>query len=254
MSSTTAPRASGSKFSPSISPWGWSPASPWNSSSAPTGRASRSPRTASLDLRPLAMEGVYGSFFLESAAFWACFYTERNCWARWDIGLRLYWSGWVPGCRDSLSSSPTHGCSTPLGYALGPGGSFDLAGLRDLLMNPWVQWQYPHVMLGAVATTARFAMASTGAFYLDFEASRDLRAHFHRHPEWAARWSPVLLLMFTGDGQGQERRDLSANYAGGHRGAVRHGERSAAHDPWASPIPTPGGWITRSCFLRCSAS
>jgi cytochrome bd ubiquinol oxidase subunit I len=53
----------------------------------------------------------------------------------------------------------------PVGYATGPNGIIQLANFGQLLLNPWVFWQYLHNMTASVVT-ASFVIAGTGAFYL----------------------------------------------------------------------------------------
>jgi cytochrome d ubiquinol oxidase subunit I len=89
----------------------------------------------------------------------------------------------------------------PVGYAAGTKGSFQLTSLTELLSNPWVQWQYPHTMLGAVMTGS-VVMAAVGAFYLIAK----------RHVEFGRTFVSTgvvgalaagLFLLATGDGQGR---------------------------------------------------
>ena len=89
----------------------------------------------------------------------------------------------------------------PTGYARAPGGDFGLASFWDLLLNPWVQWQYLHMMLGAVVTGA-FAMAATGAFYLISKRQEEYGRIFVATGVGGALFASLFLLA-TGDGQGR---------------------------------------------------
>jgi cytochrome d ubiquinol oxidase subunit I len=53
----------------------------------------------------------------------------------------------------------------PVGYTLGPKSEIILSSFSDLLLNPWIGWQYAHNMTASVVT-ASFVMAALGAFYL----------------------------------------------------------------------------------------
>ena len=61
------------------------------------------------------MEGVF-SFFLESAFLGLFLFGEKRLspWAHWGSAFMVFLD---PGFPDSLSSSLTHGCSTPLPIA-----------------------------------------------------------------------------------------------------------------------------------------
>jgi cytochrome bd-type quinol oxidase subunit 1 len=59
----------------------------------------------------LAMEGVFS--FFSNPLFWACWCTAKSGWAPSFICSPPVSSFWVLGCRDSSSSRPTPGCSTP---------------------------------------------------------------------------------------------------------------------------------------------
>ena len=74
---------SGAASSPSTSSSAWSPASPWSSNSAPTGRAFRA-LSGGVIGQPLAMEGVF-SFFLESAFLGLFLYGEKR------ISKTMHW-------------------------------------------------------------------------------------------------------------------------------------------------------------------
>src|ERR1700683_3233179 len=89
----------------------------------------------------------------------------------------------------------------PTGYALGPGGRFQLESFWGLLLNPWAVWQYAHTMLGAVQTGC-FVMAAVGAFYL--LAGRDLAygRTFLRVAVAVGCVAAILQLTPTGDAQG----------------------------------------------------
>ena len=145
----------------------------------------------------LAMEGVY-SFFLESSFLGLFLYGEKLLGpvGHWAAAALVWLGSWLSGffivATDAWMQHPT-------GYSQGPGGEFGLASLWDLLLNPWLQWQYPHVMLGAVATGA-FVMASTGAFYLIARRREEYGRIFIATGVGGALFASLFLLA-TGDGQ-----------------------------------------------------
>src|SRR5260370_42337018 len=53
----------------------------------------------------------------------------------------------------------------PVGFERLPNGEYQLNSIRDLLLNPWVLWQYLHNMTASVVT-ASFVLGSIGAYYL----------------------------------------------------------------------------------------
>jgi cytochrome d ubiquinol oxidase subunit I len=89
----------------------------------------------------------------------------------------------------------------PLAYLLGANGMFGLQSFWGLVLNPWMLWQYPHTMLGAVQTGC-FAMAAIGAFYLLSGANEEYGRTFVRIGVLVGVVASVLQLWPTGDGQG----------------------------------------------------
>jgi cytochrome d ubiquinol oxidase subunit I len=146
----------------------------------------------------LAMEGVY-SFFLESAFLGLFLYGEKKLspfW-HWVSGVLVWVGSWISGffivATDAWMQHPT-------GQAVTPNGEINLDSFWGLLGNPWLMWQYPHTMFGAVAT-AGFVMASVGAFYLIANRYADYARTFVRTGVWAAL-AASLLVLATGDRQG----------------------------------------------------
>ena len=148
----------------------------------------------------LAMEGVF-SFFLESTFLGLFLYGEKMLGriGHWAASFCVWLGSWLSGffivATDAWMQHPT-------GYALGPQGQIQLNSLSGLLLNPWLWWQYPHNMIGAVATGA-FVMAAIGAFYLLTDKHREYGRTFVRVGVISAFVAAVLLLFPTGDGQGK---------------------------------------------------
>ncbi|MGH3185645.1 MAG: cytochrome ubiquinol oxidase subunit I, partial [Streptosporangiaceae bacterium] len=53
----------------------------------------------------------------------------------------------------------------PVGYRLGPLGNLELTSFWQIFRNPYLGWQYAHVICGALLAAA-FIVAGVGAFYL----------------------------------------------------------------------------------------
>ena len=124
----------------------------------------------------LAMEGVF-SFFLESTFLGLFVFGEKRLSPRMHWFSALTGLRWVRGSPDSSSSPPMPGCSIPPATRLARTTRSCSKASGDLLLNPWILWQYLHNMIAAVVTGS-FVMASIGAYYLLAGAIRGTRAHF----------------------------------------------------------------------------
>src|SRR6202007_3118519 len=111
----------------------------------------------------LAMEGVF-SFFLESTFLGLFLFGERRLGpvGHWLSAVLVFVGSWLSGFFIIATDA---WMQHPVGHEVDPNGEIHLVNLWSVLTNPWLQWQYPHTMLGAVATGS-FVMASVGAFYL----------------------------------------------------------------------------------------
>jgi cytochrome d ubiquinol oxidase subunit I len=147
----------------------------------------------------LALEGVY-SFFLESSFLGLFLYGEKLLGpvGHWISAIFVWLGSWLSGFFIIATDA---WMQHPVGYTLGPAGEFRLDSFWQLIFNPWVLWQYPHNMLGAVATGA-FVMAAIGAFYLIAQRDLEYGKIFVRVGVISAFAASVLLLA-TGDGQGE---------------------------------------------------
>ncbi|MGH9666245.1 MAG: cytochrome ubiquinol oxidase subunit I, partial [Bryobacteraceae bacterium] len=90
----------------------------------------------------------------------------------------------------------------PVGYQIAGDGSFQLASLAGLLLNPWAWWQYAHNMIASVVT-ASFVVASIGAYYLLTNRHAEHGRVFVRVGVAAGLLASVLMIFPTGDGQGR---------------------------------------------------
>ena len=148
----------------------------------------------------LAMEGVY-SFFLESSFLGLFLFGEKSLGrvGHWFAAVAVWAGSWLSGFFIVATDA---WMQHPVGYKLGPGGEIQLDSLWGLLLNPWVLWQYPHTMMGALATGS-FVMAGIGAFYLLLRRDEKYGRTFVRIGLLGALASSVLLLFPTGDQQGK---------------------------------------------------
>jgi cytochrome bd ubiquinol oxidase subunit I len=147
----------------------------------------------------LAMEGLF-AFFLESAFLGLFLYGEKRLsrMGHWLSAVAVFAGSWISGYFIIATDA---WMQHPVGYFKEMDGTFQLASLRALLLNPWVGWQYAHNMSGAVITAA-FAMAAVGAFYL---LSHQWMAHarvFVKTGVIAGCVFSILQIFPTGDGQG----------------------------------------------------
>ncbi|HXY41810.1 MAG TPA: cytochrome ubiquinol oxidase subunit I [Vicinamibacteria bacterium] len=110
----------------------------------------------------LFMEGVF-AFFAESSFLGVFLFGERR------ISPRLHWlSSVMVGLGAVVSGffivATNAWMQHPVAYEV-VGGRAELQSLWGLLSNPYVRWQYPHVIVGSLLT-ASMVMAGIGAYYL----------------------------------------------------------------------------------------
>ena len=110
----------------------------------------------------LFMEGVF-AFFAESSFLGVFLFGEKR------VGPRAHWFSAVMVAFGAVLSgffivATNAWMQHPVGYRV-VGDRVELTSLWALLTNPYVRWQYPHVISGSLVT-ASMVMAGTGAFYL----------------------------------------------------------------------------------------
>lgn len=147
----------------------------------------------------LAMEGVF-SFFLESSFLGLFLFGEKRLGriGHWFSSLMMFIGSWLSGYFIVATDA---WMQHPVGFALGPNGSFELTSFWALLFNPWALWQYAHTMVGA-AQTGCFTMAAVGAYYLLSHLHQEYGRIFVRVGVTVGVLAAVLQLFPTGDGQG----------------------------------------------------
>jgi len=148
----------------------------------------------------LAMEAVF-SFFLESSFLGALLFGEKRLGPKghWAAAFLVFLGSWISGFFIVATNAFMQ---HPVGYLPGARGGLDLDSLLALLTNPWLRWEYPHVMIGSVVT-ASVVMASVGAFYLLCGRHPAHGRTFVRLGVVAGLAASVLLLFPTGDRQGK---------------------------------------------------
>ena len=148
----------------------------------------------------LAMEGVF-SFFLESSFLGVFLFGEKRLGpkAHWFAAFLVFAGSWLSGFFIIATNA---WMQHPTGYRLDPNGAILLSSFQELLLNPWIFWQYLHNMIGSVVT-ASFVMASIGAFYLLTRRNEDFGRTFVRLGTIAGAISTLLMIFPTGDGQGK---------------------------------------------------
>ena len=110
----------------------------------------------------LAMEGLF-AFFLESSFLAVLVWGERRAgrWGHWLAALALFLGSWLSGYFIVATNAFLQ---HPVGHAIGPDGTLQLASFWAFVLNPWAVAQYAHTMVGSVVTAA-FVVAAGGAFY-----------------------------------------------------------------------------------------
>jgi cytochrome d ubiquinol oxidase subunit I len=110
----------------------------------------------------LFMEGVF-AFFAESSFLGVFLFGERRVrpivhwFSSVMVGFGAVLSGFFIVATDAWMQHP-------VGFRL-VNGRAELTSLWALLTNPYLRWQYPHVIAGSLVT-ASMVMAGTGAYYL----------------------------------------------------------------------------------------
>src|SRR6202167_5427970 len=98
----------------------------------------------------LAMEGVF-SFFLESSFLGLFLYGEKRLGPKLHLlsAVLVFAGSWLSGFFIIATDA---WMQHPVGYIAGPNGEFLLGNFAQLLLNPWILWQYPHNMIASLVT------------------------------------------------------------------------------------------------------
>jgi len=147
----------------------------------------------------LFMEGVF-AFFAESSFLGVFLFAERR------VSPGIHWlSSVMVGLGAVVSGffivATNAWMQHPVGYQVA-GNRVELTSLWALLSNPFVRWQYPHVISGSLIT-ASMVMAGTGAFYLLARRHEESGRVFVRVGVVAGAIFSVLTLFPTGAFSGE---------------------------------------------------
>jgi len=118
----------------------------------------------------LFMEGVF-AFFAESSFLGVFLFGERR------VPRGVHWLASVMVAAGAVLSgffivATNAWMQHPVGYQIVQGRA-ELTSLLALLTNPYVRWQYPHVISGSMITGS-MVMAGVGAYYLLSRRHEDL--------------------------------------------------------------------------------
>lgn len=110
----------------------------------------------------LAMEGVF-AFFLESAFLGLFLFGEKRIGPRAHtvVAVLLFLGTWLSGYFITATNA---WMQHPVGHSVDREGRIHLQSLSAVLANPWLLWQFPHVILGSLLT-ASIVVASIGSLY-----------------------------------------------------------------------------------------
>ncbi len=111
----------------------------------------------------LALEAVF-AFFLESAFLAVLLFAEGRVrpWMHWLSAVLVAAGALLSGLFIIATNA---WMQHPVGYKVAPDGTVQMGSFWALLGNPFLWWQYAHVINGAILTAA-IVMASIGAYYL----------------------------------------------------------------------------------------
>ncbi len=148
----------------------------------------------------LAMEGMF-AFFLESSFLGLLVWGEKKIGpklhevAAWALFAGSWLSGYFIVATNAFMQNP-------VGYAMAPNGTYQLASFWAYVLNPWAIVQYLHTMMGAVVTGAFFVTA-VGAYWA-------LKGLYPEHARKALRvgvavglLASLMVAFPTGDLQGK---------------------------------------------------
>jgi len=144
----------------------------------------------------LAMEGIF-AFFLESSFLGLVLYGEKRLGPRGHAAatILLAIGTWASGFFITATNA---WMQHPVGHRVLPDGRIELESLGAVLTNPWLTWEYPHVILGSLVT-ASIVVASIGALYLVLRSHEDCGKLFVRLGVSVGLPAALLAAFPTGD-------------------------------------------------------
>lgn len=146
----------------------------------------------------LAMEGLF-AFFLESSFLGLVLFGERRLGPRGHTAatVLLALGTWISGFFITATNA---WMQHPVGHRVTPDGRIELESLGAVLTNPWLCWQYPHIILGSLVTSS-VVMASIGAFYVLVKLHEEQGKLFVRLGVLVGLPAVLLVAFPTGDSQ-----------------------------------------------------
>lgn len=146
----------------------------------------------------LALEGTF-AFFLESTFLGLFLFGERRLGPRKHLAVAvlLALGTWLSGFFIVATNA---WMQHPVGFTTGADGRLHLESLSALLLNPWLLWQFPHTILGAI-TTGAVVVTGVGAWYLLAGRHEDQGRRFVRVGVLVGLPAVLLLAFPTGDAQ-----------------------------------------------------
>lgn len=127
-----------------------------------TNWAAFSHKTGAVIGQTLAMEGIF-AFFLESSVLALLLFGEGKLGPRWHFlaSVALFIGSWLSAYFIIVTNAFMQ---HPVGHAVAADGTYQIADLSALLLNPWAVVQYLHNQMASLVTAA-FVMAAVGAFW-----------------------------------------------------------------------------------------
>lgn len=148
----------------------------------------------------LAMEGMF-AFFAESAFLGLFLFGEKRLGPKWHMltAVMVFLGSWLSGYFIIVTNAFMQ---HPVGYAVTPSGSLQLADFWGYLLNPWAIWEYAHTM-SAAAITGSFVVAALGAGWTLMGIHREHARRFLQVGVVAGLIFCCTQLFPTGDQQGK---------------------------------------------------
>jgi len=146
----------------------------------------------------LAMEGMF-AFFLESAMVGALVWGEKRLGPRTHflVAVGVAVGSWLSA---SFILTTNAFMQHPVGYAIAPDGSLQLAHIWAFLLNPWVLVQFAHNQAAALVTGS-FVVTALGAFYALGDRHRDQARLYLQCGTIVGLAASFLVAFPTGDAQ-----------------------------------------------------
>ena len=149
----------------------------------------------------LAIEGMF-AFFLESSFLGILLFGDGRFSRRiqWFAALMLFLGSWLSAYFILATNA---WMQHPVAYQVGTNGRLFVNNLSELLMNPWLFWQFTHNMTAAVVTGS-FVMAAVGSFYLLSGQHLVYAKTFLRTGVVAGAVASALIIFPTGHGNARQ--------------------------------------------------